>query len=155
MAHMSDFLENKLIDFFFRAQALGVTGGTAGAGTGPANLYVGLFTTTPTDVGGGTEVTGGSYARQAVASGLTAWKSTQNDNNASTGTGGTTSNTNAITFSPAPTANWGTINGIGIFDASTSGNLLFWAPLTTPKTVNSGDPAPSFSAGALTIQLDN
>jgi len=156
MAHMSDFLENKIIDWLLRAQAIGVTGATAAAGTGPANVYVGLFTANPSDTGGGTEVSGGSYARVTVASALTAWAGTQAAAStvASSGTSGTTSNNNAITF-PTPSANWGTVTGIGIFDATTTGNLLFWAPLTVSKTINNGDPAPSFAAAALTIQIDN
>jgi len=156
MAHMSDFLENKLLDFLFRGQALGITGATAAAGTGPANVYVGLFTANPSDTGGGTEVSGGSYARVTVASSLANWAGTQSaaSTTASSGTSGTTSNNGAITF-PTPSATWGSITGLGIYDASTAGNLLFWAPLTTSKTVNNGDPAPSFAAAALSIQIDN
>ena len=156
MANMSDKLENAFIDWFFRAQAIGITGASAAAGTGPTTLYVGLFTTTPTDTGGGTEVSGGSYARVSVTSSLANWAGTQAaaSTTASSGTSGTTSNNNAITF-PAPTANWGSITGIGIYDASSAGNLLFWAPLTTGKTVNNGDAAPSFAAAALTVQIDN
>jgi hypothetical protein len=156
-ANMSDFMENKLIDFLFRAAALtGISTATAAAATGPATLYIALFTTTPTDSTGGTEVSGGSYARVSVTSALTAWAGTQSagSTSASSGTSGTTSNNNAITF-PAPTANWGTVTGFGILDATSAGNLLFWAALTTSKTVNNGDAAPSFAAAALTVQLDN
>ena len=157
MASMTDFLENKLIDFFFRAQALtAIATATAAAGTGPATLYIALFTANPTDSSGGTEVTGGSYARVSVTSALTAWAGTQSagSTTASSGTSGTTSNNASITF-PAPTANWGSVTGVGILDATTSGNLLFWAALTTSKTVNNGDAAPSFAAAALTVQIDN
>ena len=153
---MSDFLENKLIDWLFRAQAIGITGATAAAGTGPATLYVGLFTVTPADAAGGTEVTGGSYARVAVTSSLANWAGTQAaaSTTASTGTSGTTSNNGTITF-PAPSANWGTVVAAGIFDAATAGNLLAWGPVTPNKTVNNGDPAPSYAAGQLTFQIDN
>lgn len=156
MAAMSDFLENKIVDFLFRGQALGITGASAAAGTGPTNLYVGLYTANPTDVAGGTEVTGGSYARVTVASALANWAGTQAAAStvASSGTSGTTSNNGAITF-PTPTANWGSVTGFGIFDASTAGNLLIWGALTTTKTVNNGDAAPAFSAAALSIQIDN
>ena len=156
MASMSDFLENKIIDWLLRAQAIGVTGASAGAGTGPTNVYVGLLTAAPSDTGGGTEVTGGSYARVTVASSLANWAGTQAaaSTTASTGTSGTTSNNSAITF-PAPTANWGSVTHLGIYDAVSGGNLLFWAALTTPKTVNNADPAPSFAAAALTLQIDN
>ena len=154
MSAMSDFLENKFIDWFFRAQAIGITGASAAAGTGPTTLYVSLFTAAPSDSGGGTEVTGGSYARVAVTSGMGAsgWAGTQSagSTTASSGTGGVTSNNGAITF-PAPSANWGVCSHFGIHDASTSGNLLFHGALSASKTVNNGDPAPSFVAAALQI----
>lgn len=146
MSAMSDYLENKLIDFLFRGQAF----------SAPTVLAVGLFTANPADAGGGTEVSGGSYARVNLAPSLANWAGTQaaGSTTASTGTGGSTSNNGAITF-PAPTANWGVITGIGIFDATTGGNLLFWSPLAANKTVNNGDAAPSFAAAALSVQLDN
>lgn len=146
MAAMSDYLENKLIDFLLRAQSF----------TPPATVYVALFTANPTDTGGGTEVTGGSYARVAVTSSLANWAGTQSAGStvASSGTGGTTSNNSSITF-PTPTANWGTVTGMALFDASTSGNMLLFSALTTNKTVNNGDAAPSFAAAALTFQIDN
>lgn len=146
MAAITDYLENKIVDWLMRGQAF----------TPPATLYVGLFTAAPSDAGGGTEVSGGAYARVAVTSSLANWAGTQSAGStvASSGTGGTTSNNAAITF-PAPTANWGSITHFGIFDAATAGNLLLWSALTTAKTVNNGDAAPSFAAGALTFQADN
>ena len=146
MGAKSDYLENKLIDWFLRGQAF----------TPPATVYVALFTAAPSDSGGGTEVTGGSYARVAVTSSLANWAGTQGAGTtvASTGTGGTTSNNNTITF-PAPTANWGTVTHFALFDASTSGNMLVWSALGTSKTINNGDAAPSFAAAALTYQEDN
>lgn len=119
------------------------------------NVYIGLFTATPSDSGGGTEVSGGSYARVAVASTLANWAGTQSSGSttASTGTSAQTSNNNTITF-PAPTGNWGTVTSMGIFDSLTGGNLLYWVALTTSKTVNNGDAAPNFPAAALTITED-
>lgn len=156
MAAMTDFKESKLIDFLFRAQALGIAGATAGAGSGPATLYIGLFTAAGNDGAPGTEVTGGAYARVAVTSSLANWAGTQGagTTTVSTGSSGTTSNNNAVTF-PAPTANWGQVVEWGFFDAATGGNELDRAALATPKTINNGDPAPSFAAGALTYQIDN
>ncbi len=146
MAAMSDYLENKVIDWLLRAQSFTV----------PTNTYVALLTAAPSDTGGGTEVTGGSYARVTVSSALANWAGTQGAGTTvtSSGTSGTTSNNAAITF-PAPTANWGVVTYFALYDASTSGNLLFWAALTTSKTINSGDAAPKFNAAALTIQIDN
>ena len=156
MAAWSDFSENKLIDWFFRAQAIGITGASAAAGTGPTTLYVALLTAAPSDTGGGTEVTGGSYARVAVTSSLANWAGTQGAGTtvASSGTSGTTSNNNAVTF-PAPTANWGVVTHSAVYDATSGGNLIAWGALTTSKTVNNGDAAPSYAAGQLTFQIDN
>lgn len=118
-------------------------------------LYVALFTAAPSDAGGGTEVTGGSYARVAVNSTLANWAGTQSagSTTASTGTGAQTSNNNSITF-PAPTANWGVVTHMGIYDSLTGGNLWYWVALTTSKTINNGDSAPSFAAAALTVTED-
>ena len=98
--------------------------------------YVALYTAAPSDSGGGTEVSGGSYARKSTAG--ADWAASS---------GGSISNANAITFVTA-SGSWGTVTHFGVFDASTSGNLLFWAALTTSKTIGSGDTA-SFAAGAL------
>lgn len=146
MTALTNFAENKIIDALLRAQAIGT----------PSTWYVALFTAAPSDTGGGTEVTGGSYARVAVTAGLTQWAGTQSagSTTASSGTGGTSSNNAAVTF-PAPTASWGTVTHFGIFDASTAGNLWVWGALNTSKTINNGDVAPSFAAGALTFQIDN
>lgn len=146
MAALSNFLENKLIDQLFRGQAY----------TFPSTVYVGLYTAAPSDTGGGTEVSGGSYARVSVSASLANWAGTQSagSTSASSGTSGTTSNNIAITF-PEPTATWGVITHVGIFDAASSGNLLIHGALTIPKTVNNGDSAPTFQASALAFQLDN
>lgn len=146
MVAMTDFLENRMIDWLLRGQTF----------TPPANMFVGLLTVAPSETGGGTEVTGGSYARVSVASTLANWAGTQGAGTtvASSGTNGTTSNNAAITF-PTPTANWGNVVAFGLYDASTAGNLLIYATLTAAKTINNGDPAPSFAAAALTFQIDN
>lgn len=141
----TDYYENKLADDQFRGTAY----------TEPTTHYVGLLTTTCTDSSAGTEVSGGSYARVAVTKGDAAWKGTHGSaTGISSGTGGTISNAAAITF-PAPTANWGTVVSFGIYDASSSGNLMICQALTTSKTINNGDAAPSFAIDALTIQFDN
>lgn len=144
MSSLTDVFENQLIDFIFRGQAL----------TLPGSLHVGLFTVAAGEAGGFTEVTGGSYARAAVVRSLANFAGTQAAGStvASSGTGGVTSNNGVITF-PAPTANWGSIVGFGIFDATTGGNLLIYAPLAQAKTVNNGDAAPTFPAAALGFTL--
>lgn len=155
MAGMSDFMENKIIDWLLRGQAIGITGASAAAGTGPTSVYIGLLTAVPSDTGGGTEVTGGSYTRYTLASSLANWAGTQSAGStvASSGSGGVTSNNAALAF-PAPTANWGSIGWFGIYDASTAGNLLVWGALAVAKTVNNGDAAPQFNAAALTLTFD-
>lgn len=156
MAAMTDFLENKLIDWFFRGQAIGITGASAAAGTGPAALFFGLLTAAPSDTGGGTEVSGGSYARVSVSTSTANFAGTQSAGSTavSSGTGGTTSNNGTITF-PAPTANWGVVTHFGVYDAASGGNLLIHGALTVSKTINNGDAAPSFAAAAFTFQMDN
>lgn len=145
---MSDYAENKLIDHLLRGTAY----------TAPTSTYISLETTAGSDTACGTEVSGGSYARVAVASSTTNWAGTQSAGStaASSGTGGTTSNNIAITF-PTPTANWGTVVGFCVKDSPTlgSGNTLFRASLTASKTINNGDAAPSFAIGAMTFQIDN
>lgn len=130
MADFTDYLENAIINHVFRNTSF----------TSPTAVYVGLFTTTPTaDAGtGGTEVSGGGYARQAVTFGAPS--------------AGSTSNSADVTF-PTATADWGTINGFGIWDAASGGNLLAFESLTTPKTIGSGDTA-RFAAGDLTLSID-
>jgi hypothetical protein len=142
MSAMSDYLENKLVDHIFRGTSF----------TAPTTLYVALFTAAPSDSGGGTEVSGGAYARVALTCNQTNWTQTQGGTgSASSGTSGLTANAVDITF-PAPSgANWGTIVAFGIFDASTSGNLIVWGNLSASKTVNDSDAAPKFLAGALDI----
>ena len=128
-AQMSDYLEVQVGKVLFCTQVAWK----------PAAIWVALYTVAPTDAGGGTEVTGGNYARVQVTQADAQW-------NIPTTTG-LFSNVNDITF-PAPNANWGSVVAYGILDNSSGGNLLIWDTLTTPKTVNSGDPAPKFSGGA-------
>lgn len=148
MAIMSDYLRNKLVDFLLRAQTF----------TPATTVYVGLMTTVAGHTAAGTEVSGGAYARVSLASSLADWAGTQaaasTAVSSGTATASATSNNVAITF-PAPTAAWGSIAGFAIFDAATSGNMLFYGALTTAKTVNSGDAAPSFAAASLSLTFDN
>lgn len=129
----SNYLELKLLD-----HVLGNTAYTA-----PGTVYVALFTTTPSGSGGGTEVSGGSYARVTVTNNTTNWP------NASGGSPGVKSNGTAITF-PTATADWGTVTGFAIFDAASSGNMLYWGDVTTSKHINNGDTA-KFAIGDIVI----
>lgn len=138
-AAMSDYLEAQIIKYWFQNDVAAVAK--------PATLYVGLSTTACSDAATGTEVTGGSYARVAVTANSTNFAGPTTNN-------GTVTNGGAVTF-PAPTASWGTVTHWFIADAATAGNLLWCAALTTAKTVNNGDAAPSFSTSAMSVQVDN
>lgn len=141
MSAATDFAENKLIDGLFRTTTL----------TRPATWYIGLFTGGPGETGGGTEVTGGSYARVALAPGNANWYGTHGTiTGDSSGTGGLTSNAVPITFA-TPSANWGTVTHAGLFDASTGGNLWFPVTLTASRLIQNGDGAPVFPAGSLIV----
>ena len=129
----SNYLEDEILDH--------VLGGADY--TRPATVYIALYTAAPTDAGGGTEVTGGSYDRVDVTNNATNWPAAS---------GGAKSNGTEITF-PTATANWGTVVAFGIHDANTAGNLLFWADLTTSKTINTGDTA-KFAVGDIDITED-
>jgi hypothetical protein len=128
----SDYAELKTLDWCT---------GKADPPTSIGARYVALFTAAPSDSGGGTEVSGGSYARKSTVAA---------DWNAASA--GSASNANAITF-VTPSGSWGTVTHFGIFDASSGGNLIRWAALGTSKVIGTGD-TPSFAAGALTLTED-
>jgi len=143
---LTDTYENLVVDHLFRGQTL--------SESTPASFYVALFTTSCTDSALGTEVSGGSYARVGISRALTGWNGTDGAATASAGTGGIISNAAVVQFA-APTASWGSVTSFAVMDASTAGNAVVCSDLTTPKTVNNGDAAPSFAIGALTVQIDN
>jgi len=127
----------------YSADATGNLWLRATAQAAPATVYLALYTVLPTDSGGGTEVTGGSYARQAIA-----WAAPSH----LTPSGSQWANSGAITF-PTATANWGTVVGFGIFDALSAGNLIFYGNLNANQIINSGG---QFTAavGAFTVTID-
>ena len=127
MAEMSNYLENALLN----ATLNGTTY------TAPANVYVSLWTSDPTDAGSGTEVSGGSYARTSVTMGAPS--------------NGASLNTTAVEF-PQATASWGTVAYIGINDNSSGGNLLYHSPLTTSKAIDTGDIF-KFAVGSVSVTL--
>lgn len=127
MAALSNYLENALINGTLRATSY----------TAPTTVYVGLFTSDPTDAGSGTEVSGNAYARQSAT-----FASPSN---------GASSTSADIQF-PQATGNWGTVGWFGIFDASTSGNLMYHGALTASKTIETGDVF-KIASGNLTVTL--
>lgn len=147
-AALSDFGENKVLDALVRGQTLGA----------PATWHLALFTDTCTDAGAGAEVStsGTAYARQAVTASLANWAGTQSAGStvASTGSGGTTSNNNLITWTES-TAAWGNIQSVGFMDASTAGNRWICIDLTSAFNVAAAGVTVKFNAAGLTFQIDN
>ena len=110
----SNFLETEILDHVFAGAAY----------TAPSTKYLALFTAVADgEAGSVTEVTGGGYARQTVAF---------------TTSGNTTSNNAAVEF-PTATANYGTVTHVGVYDASSSGNLMAYATLSSSKAIDTGD----------------
>lgn len=114
MSKASNYLENGVINYFFRNQSV----------TRPTNIYVALYKTNPTDANTGAEVTGGGYERQRVTMGAPI----QNNDSA------VTTNSARVEF-PRATNNWGEITHFGIFDAKTGGNLLTYGVFNRPITI--------------------
>jgi hypothetical protein len=127
MAAMSNYLENALINATLRNTAF----------TSPSTVYVGLFLTDPTDAGTGNEVSGGSYARKAMTFGAPS--------------NGVSTNSAAVEFDQA-TGDWGTIPFFALFDASTSGNMLYHGALTSSKTIETGDVF-KFASASVSVTL--
>jgi len=110
----SNFLETEILDHVFAGAAY----------TAPGTHYLALFTAVADgETGSVTEVSGGGYARQTVAF---------------TTSGNTTSNNAAVEY-PTATANYGTVTHVGVYDASSSGNLMAYASLSSSKTIETGD----------------
>jgi len=127
MSSFSDFLENELLDHVFRNASY----------TPPTTVYLALFTVAPTDAGGGTEVSGSGYTRQAITFGAAA--------------SGAIANTAAVEFE-ATGGNFGDIVATGVFDAASAGNLLAWDGITT-VTINDTEIL-RFPVGDIDVTLD-
>jgi hypothetical protein len=132
MSAASDYLETQISNHLLRTASW----------TKPSAIYVALFTAAPSDSGGGTEVSGGSYARVQHGPSDATWAVSN----------GVCTNTGVIQFA-SPTADWGTITHFGLFDASTAGNLLVWGALNTGLSIYNGNPAPFFNEGLLIITI--
>lgn len=127
MAEMSNYLENALVNATLRNTSY----------TSPTTVYLALYTSDPTDADSGTEVSGGSYARQSITFGAPS--------------NGVSTNSAAIEF-PQATGSWGTITHVGIRDALTTGNLLYHTPLDVSKAIASGDIF-KIAIGSLSVTL--
>ncbi len=132
--------EAALLNYLFRDASLGLDA---------TNLWIALFTVTPSESATGTEVTGGSYARKSINRTGTGWDAA----NATAPT--QTENTGAITFVTA-TADWGTIVSFGVCKSaagSLATDMLAWASLAVSKTILNGDTG-QFNAGSLVVTAD-
>lgn len=125
----STYWRNKVYNATFRQTNL----------TAPTTLYLALATTDFTAAGSGTEVSGGSYARQVITTLISA------------PTNGSGSNTSIIDFGIA-TGNWGTIGFWGIWDALTAGNLIEYGSMASSQAVNTGNSA-RFQIGQIAVNV--
>tara|TARA_R110002167_G_C12702170_1_gene653693 strand:- start:6835 stop:7215 length:381 start_codon:yes stop_codon:yes gene_type:complete len=123
----TNYTETEVLEWLF----------TAGSVTRPSAWYVGLFTSAPSDPGGGTELSGSNYAREAVVF---------------TVSGDTASNNANIEFNAA-TGSWGTITYAAIFDALSGGNMIAYAALSASKEIGTGDIL-RIPTGDLDVTLD-
>ena len=124
---LSNIFETTTLNWLFTATSV----------TRPTAWYIALYTVAPTDGGGGTEISGDAYVREAVAMSVT---------------GDNATNTGAIEW-PTATGTWGTIVAVGVFDALSAGNLIAYGNLTVSKTITSGDVF-RIPAGDLDITMD-
>lgn len=146
MSAASDYLENAVLALLFNNSNIANLGDATGVrgSTTAGSIWVALYTAAPSDTGGGTEANYTGYARVAVARSGAGWTVS--------GTSPTqVVNASAVTFG-ACTAGSNTITHFGLFDASTSGNLLVYGALSASLSVSAGI-TPQFASGQLNIQL--
>lgn len=92
-----------------------------------SSLYLGAYTAAPTVAGGGTEVTGGSYARVEI-------QSSDMDTPANSESANT-----ALAQFPTATGSWGSIVAWTLHDDPSAGNIIAWAVQSPPKAIGNGD----------------
>lgn len=123
--NLPDIIENQLLDALVGTSAYSVT----------TPIKLALVTANGSDSAAGTEVTGGSYARQTIAF--------------DAASGGSIDNNAAISFTGMPAC---TVVGIEIYDSAGSPKRLAYGPLTASRTVTSGDTV-QFASSAITLSL--
>ena len=130
MAGFTDYSESLVLNWLL----------TAGTATRPTSWYIALYTVAPSDTGGGTEVSGGGYARKTCSFSVSGTSPA------------TASNSASVEFDEA-TAAWGTVVAAGVMTAASGGTLLAYANLTTSKAIDTGDIL-RFNTGEIDITLD-
>lgn len=140
MSKFSNYSETNILQATLRGVAFPI----------PTNVFVAMFTADPTDaniVAGEVQTAAmAAYARQNAAGGGTI------DTGWSAPADGVSSNAKVITFPANNGAGAIVVTHIGIYDALAGGNLLYHAPLVSPKTLQPGDVL-SFGIGTLTITV--
>jgi hypothetical protein len=122
-----------------------MTGGTDF--TPAATFYVSLWTVSPTQANsGGTEVSGGGYARKAVTNNTTNFPNISGTTRTMTYSGAT------VDFG-VTTASWGNVIAVGWHDASTGGNLWWLTEFTQAQTIPSGADV-YFNSGDATLTIN-
>lgn len=121
----STYLENSVLNAALRDTPF----------TSPTTVYIALFTVSPTPSGGGTEVSGGSYARQPIT--FTA------------PTTGSVASVADVVF-PVASADWGTVVAYAYFDSLAGGNMLYFGAVGSSRTVLTSDQV-KFPAGMLIV----
>lgn len=121
--NLTDTVENQLLD--------ALVGNASYTVSTPVKMA--LVTANGSDSAGGTEVVGGSYARQNISF--------------SAASAGQITNSATITFGNLPTT---TVVGIELWDSA--GKRLAYGPLTTPKSLTSGDTL-QFASSSVTLTL--
>lgn len=123
--NLPDTIENQLLDALVGTASYSVT----------TPIKLALMTASGNDASAGTEVTGGSYARQTISFGSAA--------------SGQIANSATINFTSMPAA---TVVGIEIYDSAGTPKRLAYGTLTASKTTASGDTL-QFAASAITLSL--
>jgi hypothetical protein len=129
VAHGTTVYNDLVLNFLFRSATW----------SKPAALYWSLHTVAPTEAGGGTECTGGAYARVAVTPLDAAFA-------APVGSDGHTENLADIVFPSPAGGNWGGVLAQGVNTAASGGSLWFFDDFAVVN-VNNGDDAPRVAAG--------
>lgn len=111
----------------------------------PTLVYVALFSTVPSELVLGTEVSYPNYGRLEVPNNGTYWSAAQT-------TAGVSSKWNLLPLRWPAAVVTGSVSLVGwaIYDAATVGNRLYFGSLVASRTLTSGK-KPVFGAGALIL----
>ena len=118
MAQASNYLEDGVLNYFFRNQSVAQ----------PTAVYLALYINDPTDADTGTEVSGGAYTRKQVAFGAPA----------QVGEKAVISNNAKVEFDIA-TTDWGLVSHWAIRTAATGGNQLCHGAFSRVENVQQGN----------------